>query len=123
MGIIQSRLQRNRETLIKQCETINQAIFFLDKLEKKTKQEIKLLESNKTKIHEGIQNMDLAIKKKKQEYRNVKNVLECSICMENKVDSVLIPCGHLYCSECAKVLEVCPHCRNSFGRIQRIFLN
>ena len=64
MGIIQSRLQRNRETLIKQCETINQTIFFLDKLEKKTEQEIKLLESNKTKIQEGIQNMDLAIQKK-----------------------------------------------------------
>ena len=32
----------------------------------------------------------------------------CSICMENEVDRILVPCGHLICKEC--VHQVRPGC-------------
>jgi SNF2 family DNA or RNA helicase len=42
---------------------------------------------------------------------------ECSICMERKC-SIIIPCGHLFCSQCIrkhlKISNKCPECREMF---------
>lgn len=53
------------------------------------------------------------------------NRLTCSICMSNYVNVVLIPCGHLLCSECAIRIQndhkQCPQCRKPIKEINDIF--
>jgi len=41
---------------------------------------------------------------------------ECRICMHNQKDTVLIPCGHFLCYECALKVTECPMCRAQIGR-------
>ncbi|CRK97313.1 CLUMA_CG010707, isoform A [Clunio marinus] len=39
--------------------------------------------------------------------------LTCSICMDNKIDTLFLPCAHLSCCRsCAQKCETCPLCRN-----------
>eukprot|EP00466_Bigelowiella_natans_P004775 jgi/Bigna1/135000/aug1.27_g9708 len=47
----------------------------------------------------------------------------CHICESNKVDSVLVPCGHLICSTCKRCLRKreCPFCRNAFRSSAKYF--
>lgn len=53
--------------------------------------------------------IDDAIREKK----DAQDSLICAICLENKVDRVLIPCGHIYCHACVERLPrpSCPICR------------
>jgi recombinational DNA repair protein RecR len=43
----------------------------------------------------------------------------------NKINITLIPCGHLFCSECDKkrTKKECPICRKEVKDTQAIFLN
>ena len=47
----------------------------------------------------------------------------CGICCSNKLDSVLIPCGHTACNTClTKLIDGnCCYCRTKFNKIQKIF--
>lgn len=53
--------------------------------------------------------IDDAIREKK----DVQDSLVCAICLENRVDRVLVPCGHIYCGACVERLPrpSCPICR------------
>jgi len=52
---------------------------------------------------------------------------ECSVCLDAKKDTVIIPCGHLcVCNPCATVLAVtnsykCPICRGEIEGVCRAF--
>lgn len=37
--------------------------------------------------------------------------LECGICRDRDIDTVLLPCVHMLCRDCAYRLERCPVCR------------
>lgn len=54
------------------------------------------------------------------------NTLRCKICMENKINTVLLPCFHVVCcTSCANQLRttrVCPICRNRIETPRKIFL-
>ena len=65
------------------------------------------LESN---MISSLQNVrKVAIKKSEQEN-------ECRVCMDQKKDTVLFPCGHSLCSKCVCRVRKCPMCR---ARIER----
>jgi hypothetical protein len=56
--------------------------------------------------------------------------LTCPVCMTNKVNTVLMPCGHLVCSSCAPRLTIehggnnrCPRCNLAFRTIHNIYYN
>ncbi|KAE9023906.1 hypothetical protein PF011_g3747 [Phytophthora fragariae] len=55
--------------------------------------------------------IDAAIREKKE----VQDSLVCAVCLENKVNRVLIPCGHIYCASCVGQLPrpSCPICRQN----------
>jgi len=55
--------------------------------------------------------IDSAIREKKE----VQDSLVCAVCLENKVNRVLIPCGHIYCASCVEQLPrpSCPICRQN----------
>lgn len=52
------------------------------------------------------------------------NTKYCSICWENPVDCVLLPCAHVgVCSSCFKDLKEkdCPFCRRSVLQVSKLF--
>ncbi|KAG6574314.1 uncharacterized protein IUM83_07145 [Phytophthora cinnamomi] len=55
--------------------------------------------------------IDAAIRERKE----VQDSLVCAVCLENKVNRVLIPCGHIYCASCVEQLPrpSCPICRQN----------
>jgi hypothetical protein len=121
MGICYSFLEKKKQHLIYQCDTLNQNILFLEKLENRTKCDLKILENNKDKINNGIKKMEKIVNLKKKEYNKSRDITECTICMVNKVDCAIIPCGHLYCSQCLHGLDKCPYCRNEIKKTQKLF--
>ncbi|ETL96493.1 hypothetical protein, variant 1 [Phytophthora nicotianae] len=55
--------------------------------------------------------IDSVIREKKE----VQDSLVCAVCLENQVNRVLIPCGHIYCASCVQQLPrpSCPICRQN----------
>jgi hypothetical protein len=58
---------------------------------------------------------------------NNTETVQCIICLDDCVDpSILIPCGHTYCTKCIGLwLQeniVCPTCRTNVERCQKIFV-
>ena len=45
------------------------------------------------------------------------NQRRCKICMDQLINIVFIPCGHLiFCSKCAQAMNKCPMCRKPIPR-------
>lgn len=42
-------------------------------------------------------------------------ITECSVCMDNLTNTLLIPCNHLLCHLCVSKINECPFCRQSFN--------
>jgi hypothetical protein len=47
----------------------------------------------------------------------------CGICLTEPVDSIIVPCGHLICTQCGKSwfeqhIE-CPYCRESYAKVRQ----
>ena len=60
---------------------------------------------------------------RENENQQIKEAPICKICMDNEVDLVLLPCGHLIsCVNCAHKLKDCPVCRQFIKRIVRTFM-
>ena len=48
----------------------------------------------------------------------------CVICMDNAVDIVFLPCGHIVsCLRCAQNMASCPICRTSINTCQKIYFS
>merc|ERR1719345_708338 len=51
---------------------------------------------------------------------------KCCVCMDQRKDGVLVPCGHkAMCMSCAEMLKArdrrCPVCRQNIGSVVRVF--
>lgn len=46
----------------------------------------------------------------------------CEICLVNKKTIALVPCGHVWCSECASKVQTCPTCRANIISRLRIYI-
>lgn len=54
--------------------------------------------------------------------QNVNSIPICTICTQERVGSVLVPCGHTYCVECTqKQRQICYICRSSVRERIRIY--
>mmetsp|Transcript_4603 Transcript_4603/g.6372 ORF Transcript_4603/g.6372 Transcript_4603/m.6372 type:complete len:146 (-) Transcript_4603:164-601(-) len=42
---------------------------------------------------------------------------ECAVCMHYRINCVLDPCGHQFCSFCARKVDACPICRVDVNRL------
>ena len=48
--------------------------------------------------------------------RRYENERECRICMEQRANTVLVPCGHCLCTQCGRKIQKCPMCRAPIQR-------
>lgn len=50
----------------------------------------------------------------------------CNICLENRKNVVVVPCGHTFCSDCTKsIFEQnldCPYCKAKIVNVNKLFL-
>lgn len=46
---------------------------------------------------------------------------ECVVCCVNKKDGCLVPCGHVFCVECADKVTECPNCRQHIERVVKMY--
>ena len=48
----------------------------------------------------------------------------CGVCMSNETDTIIVPCGHMICSECARTWFEehceCPYCRESYCKDRKM---
>jgi len=49
------------------------------------------------------------------------NEAKCSICVDRPKDTVLIPCGHFFCSTCVESVSECPNCQKPIERQLKTF--
>lgn len=75
----------------------------------------KLLTESSQSFEQNKQNYIESIK------REINPELLCQICYENRVDTVLIPCGHTWCSNCIKPTDRCYICRQYIEKTHTIF--
>lgn len=65
----------------------------------------------------------LDTQKLEEENRKLKEAKLCKICMDQDVNIVFLPCGHLVtCSTCAANIPDCPVCRQIIKGTVRTFL-
>lgn len=114
MGIVQSHLKKKKDEKIKEIETLNKSIEFLGIHQKLCNQQIEEKQEEKEKI-------DLQIYNKKEKYNKLS--LECKICFDSLIEEILIPCGHCYCSKCAKNMTYCYICQQNIEKKYRIYKN
>ena len=61
----------------------------------------------------------------REENKRIKEDHTCKICLNNQQNHVIIPCGHLICSDCVKSLDQhqkkCPICRGRFTKHINIY--
>ena len=80
-------------------------------------QEIKVDNTRKRKSSEILSEIQ-------QENQRLKEARTCKICMDNKIEVALYPCGHLVsCVNCSFHLIDCPVCRKFIKRIVRTYMS
>ncbi len=60
----------------------------------------------------------------KQKLDSIQHAFLCKICMDAKIDTVLIPCGHwVCCNVCGSNIDKCPLCRTGITLQQRVYMD
>ena len=51
-----------------------------------------------------------------EKIEKMKNAFQCNICYSKEVDSILVPCGHMLCTDCINEIASrrCPFDRERF---------
>lgn len=114
MGIVQSTLNKRKNNKIKELETLNTTIENLKLFQTELKTKNTDLQNENTILLENLNNFKYnseEVINKIKKYGEILNTLECSICMDNVCDNILLPCGHLFCSTCLDQFKQCPTCR------------
>jgi len=72
------------------------------------------LERDLSKLESDLSEKDSDISKKDSEIQALQNWRTCKVCMQEEVDQVFIPCGHVICCKiCITQLQTCPICRKA----------
>ena len=50
------------------------------------------------------------------------NTISCGVCFVNKIDTLILICGHAYCGSCVKRTPLCAFCRGPVKYTHPIFL-
>jgi hypothetical protein len=62
--------------------------------------------------------------KLEEENRQLKESRNCKVCMDNDVNTVFLPCGHLVCCDsCSRSVTHCPICRTFIRGTVKTFLS
>ncbi len=86
------------------------------------KQKLDKLLEKKEHLHIYLQNCKSEYLKELE--KNVNPELLCQICYENRINLVLLPCGHTFCSKCLNdTVTQCFNCRSNIEKRTKIYNN
>ena len=120
----------NQELLQTNFENFKEQSFSKQEELKKLSLETKYTLNNQIKQQGRFHDLILDLKTPKARMEEAAKVeidqrFECKICMEKSLDTVLTPCGHTMCFECANTLKSqekdCPTCREKITSLQKVF--
>jgi len=78
--------------------------------------------SNPDKLEEALASLqNLEGKLRSLQIKLYKSLVTCTICLDKPRNSVIVPCGHSFCSICAPQITKCPICRQLIQRWQKIY--
>ena len=103
MGLVQSHLNKKKNKAIEEIGTLNKSIEFLGHHKKMCDLDI----DNRIKRKEKLDN---EIVKCKHEYGKYVS-LDCKICFDSLIETILVPCGHCYCNNCSNNMDTCYICQ------------
>ena len=63
-------------------------------------------------LEKKAEDMEKNLERLKRENDDLQKQVQCSICLEGRVDRVLLPCGHVLCGACEPQVQHCPTCRS-----------
>ena len=91
--------------------------------EKPFEQQLKELDID----HSGLQSLrelnEQVVSLQKRISDRIREEEKCKICMENKINTLLIPCGHLaFCEQCSKKIKTCPFCKGPITSFHKVFI-
>eukprot|EP00759_Apiculatamorpha_spiralis_P008599 PhF_6_TR15535/c0_g1_i1/m.24155 len=67
------------------------------------------------------QELDTEVCAEESEVPPPEDAANCVVCLDAKIDCVILPCGHLCCCRpCSKHMRICPICRNPISERKRI---
>lgn len=88
---------------------------------------LKIPSLNRVEIQKMLQRIlsPFAIKKNSEEIKEGEknDKIACIVCMENEVDCLITPCGHIStCTSCSARLSFCPSCRGNIDSRTKIYI-
>ena len=66
------------------------------------------------------QKLEVEIEKCKARYCKYVS-LDCKICFDNLIETILIPCGHCYCNNCSNNMTKCYICQQNIMTKYKIY--
>lgn len=89
---------------------------------------IKNLQSQLIILRKMIEDKEsILVKEKQQLVNSIKQDINpdilCQICFENRVNTVLTPCGHTFCSKCLGNTPLCFNCRTPIDNRFKIYFS
>ena len=115
MGLVQSHLNKKKDKAIEEIDTLNKSIEFLGHHKKMCGLDI----DNRIKRKEKLDN---EIVKCKHEYGKYVS-LDCKICFDSLIETILVPCGHCYCNNCSNNMDTCYICQQQIVSKYKIYKN
>ncbi|KAM7472059.1 hypothetical protein LguiA_010242 [Lonicera macranthoides] len=112
----QSKLDKSRVTLAEMQIELEKERFE----KKRVEEELVVLKRKASRLKSQIEGSSV-IEKLKEELKEYRGIVKCSICLDRPKEVVITKCYHLFCARCVqKVLETrhrkCPVCAASFGQ-------
>jgi len=78
--------------------------------------------SDPIKLEEALVSLqNLEAKLSSLQIKLFKSLVTCTICLDKPRDSVIVPCGHSFCSICAPQITKCPICRQLIQQWLKIY--
>ncbi|GAA0169149.1 hypothetical protein LIER_23694 [Lithospermum erythrorhizon] len=86
---------------------------------KRAEEELEALRRKAARLRSQTEGLSV-VEKHQQELQEYKEILNCSVCLDNRKEVVITKCYHLFCNPCIqRILEgrhrKCPKCSASFG--------
>ena len=126
MGCCYSYVEKQNQKKLTLLETLNKTIDNLRLLQNEEGRQQDLLRMERKDLEQAVQLEKKKLEETKQKHSQTIETIkmfECKICMEKLNRVMLIPCGHCFCLDCAKNINLCPICRSNVEGINNIYFN
>jgi len=97
---------------------------FVEQKLEDSKRKMIVASQKEKELVEEVETLNAANRALKKELQKVEEGVECKVCYEDRIDTVVFPCSHqALCSKCTVGMKFCPICRTQITEIIKVFPN